>query len=169
MRKWAKERFSQLLVSQEDIKDEETAKMSEGSSEMQDAQMSGVTWKEAEKGVTTEESSAEEGIPVKKKRRNAISDADRRLGFAPYSEFTYEEILRSKPGYVKFLIEEGGRGNTKGRFTLLAMGSMVDAFFKRGGGEQEETKKEDEQKKRNFDRRKEREGEREREVIDIQG
>ena len=112
MRKWTKERFSRLMVSrEEDIKEEEeTTKRLEGPSEMQDAQMSGVTWKAAETGLATEGSegsSEEEWIRVKKKSRNGISDSDRRLGFVPYAEFTYKEVLRSKPGYAKFLIEEG--------------------------------------------------------------
>ena len=77
---------------------------------MQDTQMSGVTWEEAKTALTTEGSSGEERSSSQKKNENAISDVDRKLGFGPYAEFTYEEVLSSKPGYVKFLVEEGRRG-----------------------------------------------------------
>ena len=45
---------------------------------------------------------------MKKRARKATADADRQLGFGPHAEFTYEEVLSMKPGYVKFLVGEGG-------------------------------------------------------------
>ena len=72
-----------------------------------------------ERGRSESSESAEE---------NVTEDADRKLGFGPYANFTYEEVLISKPDYVKFLVEEGRRGNLQGRFTRWAMASMVDAF-----------------------------------------
>ena len=59
------------------------------------------------------------------------------MGFGPYAKSTYEEVFLNKPGYVKFLIEEGRRGNTKGRFAHWVMASMVDAFFEIGRDEPE--------------------------------
>ena len=59
--------------------------------------MSAVTWEEAKTGLTTEWSSEEEMGHLEKRKRNATSDAGRKLGFGPYSEFTYEEVLRRKP------------------------------------------------------------------------
>ena len=61
---------------------------------MHDTRMSGVTWTEAETGLTTEwsieeEEEGEEENQVQKKKRKATSDADRKLGFGPYTEFTY--------------------------------------------------------------------------------
>ena len=108
MRKLAKERAIRSLGPRsEDIKEEEKKKKSDGSSEMHDAQMSGVTQREAETDVASEESSEDEWISEKKekKKRKVISDAERRLGFGPYAAFTYEEVLMSKPEYFKFLIE----------------------------------------------------------------
>ena len=58
-------------------------------------------------GLMTEGSSEEEEGPLKKRERHATSDADRELGFGPYAEFTYEEVLIRKPVYVKFLVKEG--------------------------------------------------------------
>ena len=111
IRKWTKERAIRIMgPKEEETKEVGKAKIeSAGSSEMQDTQISGVAWEEAKTGLATEWSSGAEESPLKRRKRNATADSDRRLGFGPYAGFTYESILRSKPSYVKFLIEEGGR------------------------------------------------------------
>ena len=107
IRKWTTERAIRMMgPKEEEIKEEGKAKIeSEGSSEMQDTQMSGVTCEEAKTGLTTEGSGGEEGSSSKKREGGATTDADRKLGFAPYAEFTNEEVLSRKAGYVKFLVE----------------------------------------------------------------
>ena len=85
IRKWAKERVIRMMgPKEEEIKEEGKAEVeSEGSCEMQDTQMSGVTWEEAKTGLTTEGPSEEEGAPLKKRKGGVASDADRKLGFGP--------------------------------------------------------------------------------------
>ena len=128
------------------IEDEATVD-SESSSETPDTQMSGETMKEPEicnaplgrnsfKSLATDEMKEGEKMPKKKKRR-AISDAEKKMGFVPYGKYTYGEVFLSEPEYAKFLIEEGRRNNMKGRFTHWAMGSMVDAFLEIGRDEPE--------------------------------
>ena len=49
-----------------------------------------------------------------------------KLGFGPYSDWAYDEVLGKNPSYAKSPIAKGRRGNSKGRFTHWAMASMVD-------------------------------------------
>ena len=71
--------------------------------------MTGVVWEIAKTGVTTDESSEEEKESSNGKEK-VMGESDRKLGCGPYAEFTYEQVLHTKPGYVEFLAvgrEEG--------------------------------------------------------------
>ena len=62
---------------------------------MPNNRMTGVVWGEARTGLATECSSAEVS-PLKKRKKKATSDADRKLGFGPYAKSTYGEVLSRK-------------------------------------------------------------------------
>ena len=51
-----------------------------------------------------------------------------KLGFGPYADWDYEEVLTRNPSCSKFPIEEGSMGNLEGRFTYWVMASMADAL-----------------------------------------
>ena len=128
-------------------REDETIVDSESSSEKPDTQMSGETMKEPEICVTTEEAKEpeicvtteemKEGEKMPKKKRRVIADAEHKMGFGPYGQYTYEEVSPNEPEYAKFLIEEGRSNNMKGRFTPWAMAIMVDSFFEIGRDEPE--------------------------------
>ena len=62
---------------------------------MPNSPMTGVVWGEARKCLATECSSGE--VNPLKKRKRKVTDADMKLGFVPYANSTYEEVLGGKP------------------------------------------------------------------------
>ena len=58
-----------------------------------------------------------------------------KLGFGPYADWAYEEVLARNPSYSKFLIEEGRMGNLAGRFAHWVMASMEGALLRAAEGE----------------------------------
>ena len=94
--------------------------------------MSGVTENRQESEGQMNVGAGEEG-PPKRKKLKAIVGENRLMGFGPNHRWAYGKVLRSKPRYVRFPIEEGGGNNRTSIFTQWAMGFMVDTFFEWGG------------------------------------
>ena len=60
-------------------------------------------------------------------------DENRLVNFGPYRRRTYGEVLREKPGYVKFLTKENQKDDQEARFAHWVMAFVVgDILLRRG-------------------------------------
>ena len=86
----------------EEIQEERITEIeSEGSSTMPNSPVTGTVWK----GNRSVGSSGADRKPLGEKKVDGESGM--KLGFAPYSDWAYDEVLNENTGYVKFTIEEG--------------------------------------------------------------
>ena len=128
---WAKGKAIRILgpiEKKEETQEEQINEVeSEGTSTMKNSPVTGTVWADARS-----EGPIEEERKHLKKKKNVSDEANRKLGFGPYGDSAYEEVLTKNPSCVKFTIEGRRKGNAKGRFTHWAMASMVEAYFKLG-------------------------------------
>ena len=52
-----------------------------------------------------------------------------KLGFGPYADCAYGEVLTRNPRYVEFMVEEGKRDNTKTQFAQWVMQRAMETLF----------------------------------------